>query len=202
MQEAYAPVHDSPSQRATSKKVICNIRYHLALHRCCARHPVMACNQLGSSVQLPALFPTLVAPLPTSAHLAVLVCTYWHVCVCVPVLRNYGASTHIAVLHGESKWRRPLRTKYSRHDPCGVAGRNQVLPRHGGRLGDGASGHHMSQGSGQGHARAMPEEPNAKSDCIQWDHLDVGLVPSCAAGGNIYVQGCGGHWSRWSRDRV
>jgi hypothetical protein len=41
----------------------------------------------------------------------------------------------------------------------------------------------MSQGIGQGHPCAIPEEPNAKADGIQWDHMDVGLVPSCAAGG-------------------
>ena len=64
-------------------------------------------------------------------------------------------------------------------------------------------GHHMSQGIGQGHPCAIPEEPNAKRDGIQWDQLDVGLVPSCATGGQKWIlQGCGGHWSRWSRDRV
>ena len=38
------------------------------------------------------------------------------------------------------------------------------------------------QGIGQGHPCAIPEEPNAKADGVQWDHLDVGLAPSCAAG--------------------
>jgi hypothetical protein len=41
----------------------------------------------------------------------------------------------------------------------------------------------MSQCIGQGHPCAIPEEPNAKADGIQWDHLDVGLAPSCAVGG-------------------
>ncbi len=52
----------------------------------CARHHVSACNQIGSSVRLPTLFPAL---LPTLAHLTVLVCTHWH--VGVPVLWNCGA---------------------------------------------------------------------------------------------------------------
>ena len=61
----------------------------------------MACSRLGSSVRLPALFSTLVAPLPALAHSAVLVCTHWH--LRVPVLWNYGASAHTAILHDESK---------------------------------------------------------------------------------------------------
>ena len=36
--------------------------------------------------------------------------------------------------------------------------------------GDGAIGHHLSQGIGQGHPCAIPEEPNAKADGTQWDH--------------------------------
>ena len=58
----------------------------------CARHPVTACNQpeLGSNVQLPTSFPTLVALLPTLAPSAVLVCTHWH--VRVPMLGNCGAN--------------------------------------------------------------------------------------------------------------
>ena len=57
----------------------------------CARHPATARNQLelGSSVQLPTLFPTLVALLPALAPSAVLVCTHWH--VRVPVLCYCGA---------------------------------------------------------------------------------------------------------------
>ena len=56
----------------------------------CAGHPVTACNQLGSIVRLPTLFPALVALLPTLAHSAVLVCTHWH--VRVPMLWNCGAT--------------------------------------------------------------------------------------------------------------
>ena len=37
--------------------------------------------------------------------------------------------------------------------------------------GDGAIGHHMPQGSGEGHPCAIPEEPTAKSDGIQPDWL-------------------------------
>ena len=59
------------------------------------------------------------------------------------------------------------------HRPCGVATRRRVLPAHRGRYGDGAIGHHMSQGSGQGHPCAIPEEPNAKAHGTQWGHLDV-----------------------------
>ena len=56
----------------------------------CARHPVTACNplELGSSVQLPTMFPTLVALRPALAHSTVLMCTHWH--VRVPVLWNCG----------------------------------------------------------------------------------------------------------------
>ena len=79
--EAYAPVHDSPGQGATSKNVLCTIRYHLALHHCCARHPVMACSQLGSSVRLPTLLPTLVALLPTW-HTQPCWCVHIGTCVC------------------------------------------------------------------------------------------------------------------------
>ena len=57
-----------------------------------------------------------------------------------------------------------------------------------GRYGDGAIGHHMSQGIGQGHPCAIPEEPNAKAVGFQWDQLDVGLAPSCAAGGKWILQ--------------
>ena len=56
----------------------------------CARHPATACSQLGSSVRLPTLFPTLVALLPALAHPAVMVCTHWH--VRAPVVRNCGAT--------------------------------------------------------------------------------------------------------------
>ena len=55
----------------------------------CARQPVTACSPLGSIVQLPTLFPALVALLPALAHSTVLVCTNWH--VRVPVLWNRGA---------------------------------------------------------------------------------------------------------------
>ena len=56
----------------------------------CASHPVTACSQLGSSVRLPTLFPTLVALLPALAYSAVLVCTHWN--ASVPVLSNCGAT--------------------------------------------------------------------------------------------------------------
>ena len=56
----------------------------------CAKHPVPACSQLGLSVRLPTLFPTLVALMPALTHSTVLVFTHWH--VHVPVLCNYGAS--------------------------------------------------------------------------------------------------------------
>ena len=55
----------------------------------CARHPATACSQLGSIVRLPTLFPTLAALLPALAHLALLVCTHWH--VRAPVLCDHGA---------------------------------------------------------------------------------------------------------------
>ena len=63
----------------------------------CARHPVTACSQLGSSVRLPTLFPTLVELLPALAHSAVLVCTHWH--MRVPVRCDHGASARCAILH-------------------------------------------------------------------------------------------------------
>jgi len=58
-------------------------------------------TQLGSSVRLPTLFPTLVALLPTLAHSTVLVCTHWH--VRVPMLCDHAASAHFAIVHGASK---------------------------------------------------------------------------------------------------
>ena len=67
----------------------------------CAGHPVMARSQLGSSVLLPTLFPTLVELLPALARSTVLVCTHWH--VRVPVLCDHAASAHYAILHGASK---------------------------------------------------------------------------------------------------
>ena len=58
----------------------------------CARHLAPACSQLelGSSIQLPTLFPTLVALLPALAHSVVMMCTHGH--VRVPVLWNCGAN--------------------------------------------------------------------------------------------------------------
>ena len=58
----------------------------------CARHMVKALSQLGSSVRLPTLLPTLVALLSALAHSTVLVRTRWH--VRLPVLCRTCLSTN------------------------------------------------------------------------------------------------------------
>ena len=76
LQEAYACMHDRPMTKRAHILPILEKGHMLPLTSMVKRHHVTACNQLGSSVRLPTLLPTLWR-----------CCQHWHIqpCWCVHI---------------------------------------------------------------------------------------------------------------------